>query len=638
MIRKNKIVFSIILSIAFLLSTLLFLSTILFDTKQAKATSSVEGFYMSDGAEILIAKDGAPSGIRWTANVTTSCLISDGAEFGIIIDKEPIVAVETNTTEQIIKSTATPTYENGVWTYKCGILYDDLVNALENKGITDESEIQTQLNKAYATTLYARGYAKVDGEYFYAQEGDTDRTLKDVARYCLVTNDELVAGNEATFESYAGVDALTVTETAVDVKDTALLYNGSGSVSTVLDEGEYEVFFKAGKIATTTLAEKETVTTNLSALSNVPYGEHYIDYVKGNSVTRVPFIHASHKISSLSDFATFIGSYVSADSTGWYAVLTSDLLNVSNTYGNGIGHGSDKEFKGTFNGLGHKIDSNTFKNDCSYGQFGKVSGTIKNIAYTNCNLGWKTKGLTHGLLKGGVIENVYVQGESSTENYLINFDSSNGIPGTVKNCLFDIAVATGTTTLLKYDGSETVPETSEDVAYNAVKNTYAIKSSGNGSYNLTKVGHGAPYESVEAFYNAEKNNFNADANKGFNSCWDNDFWGLSFNGISIYERTAEVLETKYLSMQSFDSNITKTEVINLKTLLDGVTPEKVIINGVEVDASDTITLNSSDYTLGEEYRLLFGTSDKLVELPFVFVTYAISTRTEFKTFIASYDS
>ena len=105
---------------------------------------------------------------------------------------------------------------------------------------------------------------------------------------------------------------------------------------------------------------------------------------------------------------------------------------------------SANRFCGTFDGQGHtisnfKITKKTDKNDSnksSYGFFGNVEGTVKNLTVANATISsYAYTGALIGRLNGGLVENCHVVASTVAPSYWqggIMIGQING--GTVKNC------------------------------------------------------------------------------------------------------------------------------------------------------------------------------------------------------------
>ena len=638
MLKKNRIALSVILALGFIMmATCSLFTSNIFNTRVAKAEviSTSGNFYMTDGAGIRVFDDyKVPSGIRWQANVSDEFYASVGAdaEFGIIIDNKEIADtdgkydVNASETEVYVERTKDFVVKDGMRTFTGSILYEKLAETLETEKGFNQEQIAKALQTAYSTTLYARGYVKVNGEYYLAESGDTARSIKEVARYCLISGTSVTANNQEAFESYAGGSYDVVTK-EVAVPETNLYHNGVGSVKAGLEAGEYEVYVGAKKIGTENLVENGIVTTALESLSStMPYGENFVEYINGSEVIRVPFINASHTIATKTDFTNFIASYSdSVSSKGWYAVLTTDINMLNGSVGKTVNH----TFAGVFDGLGHSIDNIEFPADTNnYGVFGSVSGTIKNVAFTNAILRWNSCGLSSYV--SGLIENVYVQGkdtQSNFTNYFIKLGWGNvhgkGGYGYVKNCLFDIDFEKfGSANIIKFES----PAANMDLSPYVV-NTYGIKHTN--PYKVSSYDASATaYTSVKQVAN------NITKENGFNSCWKNEIMGYYFGDVLLAEKEVDqVLNTAYYALAEVGEMATAKSVeVDLATAL-GASPVKVFVNGVEVSASNTITLNSADFTVGEEIAIVFGNSSKLIKLPVKFVTFAISTAAQFKAYV-----
>ena len=364
------------------------------------------------------------------------------------------------------------------------------------------------------------------------------------------------------------------------------------------------------------------------------------EYVAGNNeiiifcngeVIRQPFVKASHQISTAEQFVNFLASYNgnvdedTNDSENYYAILTCDI-DLSAVNKKLITKSSADRFAGTFNGLGHSLKNasvgywNSSTDSKQGGIFGNVLGTVENLAIINirCSVGWP---FAWGIQ--GTVRNVYIQGD------LTDTIETNGAlsvnSGQVQNCVVNVTRNGENSVAYGYLSNSGV-----------IENCYAI---GNVENFSNRMDESRPvYVTAESFYTAEKENFTVD--NGFSKYWVENNFGFFFGENSIVEFEPEtVKDTEYYALAGIGQTATSKVVeVNLKEMLGGKNPERVVVNGAVVKADDTILLNSTDYVLGEENTIVFGDQENTVKLPFVFVTYTISNKTEFTNFIASYNN
>ena len=360
-------------------------------------------------------------------------------------------------------------------------------------------------------------------------------------------------------------------------------------------------------------------------------GHNKIIIFSDGKIIEQPFVKASHQISTAEQFIEFSSSFsgnVDADtndSENYYAILTCDI-DFSGVEKERLSKTSSDRFAGVFNGLGYSLKNisvgywNSSTDSKQGGIFGNILGTVENLAIINinCNVGWP---FAWGV--SGVVKNVYIQGDLSDTvetNGVLSVNS-----GKIENCIVNVNRTGDNSVAYGYLSNS-----------GTIHNCYAIGNAKNFS-NMAEENR-IVYADVNSFYVTEKNNISTE--NGFSKYWKEDAFGFSFgNNIIIRYDVSSVKQIEYYALSPAGQTVTSTtKDVDLKELLGGESPKKVIVNNTAVEVSDIITLNSEDYVVGEVNSLIFGTDNKIIELPFVFVTYAISNKEEFIAFINSYSS
>ena len=182
-------------------------------------------------------------------------------------------------------------------------------------------------------------------------------------------------------------------------------------------------------------------------------------------------VYAVCDVNSLISVASYVNSFSNYEYPfqGETIVLTCDL-DLGGMEWTPIGdyRFSANRFCGTFDGQGHtisnfKITKKTDKNDSnksSYGFFGNVEGTVKNLTVANATVSsYAYCGALIGRLNSGLVENCNVVNANVAPSYWqggIMIGQVNG--GSVKNCTVDNSTISGKSALGGFAG----PVTAED--------------------------------------------------------------------------------------------------------------------------------------------------------------------------------
>ena len=429
---------------------------------EANPVAVENNFETKDGASIRIAKGGQPSGIRWGVTVTEEFHRYASAlgtpTYYTLVNTVAIDENGENAGAVKIKCTSDPKFDKkGVWTFNASIVYDQLAAELKADGYTD-SQVEQLLVKAYGTELYARAYVEIDTvdetQKIFSVAGDTTRSIKNVATYCLISG-ETDTANDGSLEAIAGKEiAIESTETQKAVKIESIYAekqpNGvkfenfaSGTVKTQgnLPAGNYDVLVGAKLVDTVTLDEAGVATANISGLASDMYQagkDYYAQFVAENGkVYQAPFRYATAIIDDGADFRSFqvykcgicdncvknsqCSTPVAApeiEDANSYFIMSKDLYSAtgnSNYVPNAqapkaVGLG------GTFDGNGFAIRGAELPH-C--GLFDIVNGgTIKNFAVIDCTLTlWGPIALA-AQINNATLDNVYI-----SVNYSFNKDA-----------------------------------------------------------------------------------------------------------------------------------------------------------------------------------------------------------------------
>ena len=181
-------------------------------------------------------------------------------------------------------------------------------------------------------------------------------------------------------------------------------------------------------------------------LSDFTKGETHVVQIRGNGkIIKQPFIIPTHQIGTWTEFTAFLDSYNaekgngSVNTASWYVILTDDIDCGNNTYG----MAGFSFWKGTFNGLGHSVS-----NIQLWGQGGLLGrpdagGVIENTAFLDIRATVADSYLLTGYAQGGIVRNVYLQGEFTTAT--THGAMRNEGSGTVENVIVNAQFADGST-------------------------------------------------------------------------------------------------------------------------------------------------------------------------------------------------
>lgn len=418
---------------------------------------AVKGFSVTDGASILMKTDYA--GIRYETHVTTEFITylegeyGDTTEDGTTYEWHTLITGTnmlpngkiTDVTPDLTKAqigkedelacknfTLTPIAESTGVYYKAAILYygEDWTSL--------SSEIKDSYYKA---ELIARSYVKItpkdatESTIIYAEAKDTIRSMKQVACTAVACEDYKKC-NHSECEGYTECQTATEEEKA-EKKD--LLMNYVGTVSTNktayysakdgnaiiknLTEGvNYEAYINGN------LVKEENVTASgnnltVSNLTTTDYtiGEDFEMLLVGDDATLSvqPVKYVSDVITTAAELQAIVpesSSSVDGEVEGYY-VLGKDIDIADGSLGEGISFkgiqtANKGKFTGTFDGCGYAINNLTYGESTAkgYGLFGKITGKICNVAFTNVKLtGSSQTVIGYCLQTGSVLENIYVE-------------------------------------------------------------------------------------------------------------------------------------------------------------------------------------------------------------------------------------
>ena len=585
--------------------------------EEAEVVTTTNNFYMTDGAAIRI-KSGTPSGIRWSVTVTESYynyVTSLGeVQWGMVVDNVAIEEDSTSTTQVNIplKNQKLPTFNaddevEETWTYYASITYDELVDDMTKAGYK-EDQISEKLTQAYKTLLYARAYNTVNGTTTLAVDADTGRSIKGVATYCLIENTaDVTAGNKSTFETYAGGAYTVAEEQEFNNFNAYDLLEKSGAFTAELTDGTYDVYFGAKYLGEVTATDgKVSLTATGFGKTFVKAGEMgELRFINAeNEVTEVPFISATHAISTKAELTAFLTSYSGLttadtnDSENYYAVLTKDI-NYEDAAMPGRAYNAAR-FGGTFNGMGYAIKN--YRVADTGGIFGSIATgcLIENVAFINGIGRSQNAPLVAGQTYGGTVKNVYVKGSYTVANGYRGMFYAGGL-GVASNCIVDI----------DYPAETTAATTYVFVGANGGNLANSMYGIGNATQ-LEPQTKTKPYADGVTFFNAEKANLTTE--NGWSKYWTvSSEYGLFFGA----EHIINTLKKQTIAQYTFDE-ATKKYTKNDTFTVGGK------------------TLNFSDYTLGETYSVDVNVDGKTIEQPFTLVSHAIGTKDELTAFLTSY--
>lgn len=412
-------------------------------------------FTTTDGASIRITQ-GKPSGIRWKVTVTEDFHRYVSAlgtpTYSTIVNTQEIEVDGENLDAVKIVCSASPKFDkNGVWSFYASIVYDQLANELKDAGYGN-NEINQMLVRAYETELYARAFVEVekaDGstEVIYSELGDTTRSIKSVATYCLIEGN-FDAENKADFENIAGKEiSVAKTETQKSAKiesvyaekqpsDTGFEDLGSGTVKTQgnLPAGKYDVLVGAKLVDTITLESAGVAEATISGLATNMYqaGKDYdVSFVaEDGKVYQTKFRYATAIINDGADFKPFSlyacnectncldnnkgacknpqASDVIEDKNSYF-IMSNDILGSVT----GVAGYVPNAQKPVYAGLGGTLDGNGYAirgAELPHGGLFDIvnGGTIKNFAIVDCTLTLWGPIALGAQLNGATLDNVYI--------------------------------------------------------------------------------------------------------------------------------------------------------------------------------------------------------------------------------------
>ncbi|MBO5737577.1 MAG: hypothetical protein J6S04_07185, partial [Clostridia bacterium] len=495
------------------------------------------------------------------------------------------------------------------------------------------------LAKVYDEVLYARGYALVDGEYIYAEEADVARSIKGVAISCLIQEntvgcDDVTDTNLETFQTYAG-GAYDVIENDGIVKNA---YNVKTAVGTItaqnaLEAGTYSVYVGAKKFDEITVSGdgKATVTiTDLGSTISKIGKENNVSLInESGEVYQVPFVSATHTISTKDEFEAYLKSYDNAspseaqiaEEKTWYAVLTNDIVLTEQWV---YARTQNSWLYGTFDGLGHTVKGTVFGYGV-YGMFGGLTAnaTVKNIGFENL-IGIEAS-TTHHVLSGymsGTMENVYVKGtpERAPRYVKIAYSGEANRNGIMKNCVFDVT----------YVGTQERVTTGGEA-----KDRTNVFTIGNTTDTLC-----TNYATQADFLATQAENITAE--NGWNmNVWSVGNFGLCFGGDLVARYAVETKDTVYGASYTYANNAyTKqdTFTVDVSSLIGEATDYTVLLDGEEIQTNGVLTLNVADYTMASRHEVIVAANGKVYSQPFMVVSHAISTIEQFGAYLRSYDN
>ncbi len=422
---------------------------------EANPVAVENNFETQNGASIRIAKGGQPSGVRWAVKVTEEFHKYVSAlgtpTYYTLVNTEAIDEDGLNDKAVKIACTANPKFDkNGEWTFYASIVYDQLAAELKAEGYTD-LQVEQLLVKAYETELYARAYVEIDNNdsatKIFSVEGDTARSIKNVATYCLISGDT-DADNKATFETIAGKTVSiekTETQKAMKVEsvyaekqpngaDFEALASGTVKSQSDLPAGTYDVLVGAKQVDTITLESAGVATATISGLASDAYEagkDYYAQFVAGDGkVYQIPFRYATAIIDDGADFSPFsVRSCDECDKClagnkggcsnpqapdviedrNSYFIMSKDVLGSVTGAASYVPNAQSPVYVGlggTFDGNGYAVRGAELPH-C--GLFDLVNGgTIRNFAIIDCTLTlWGPIALA-AQLNGATLDNVYI--------------------------------------------------------------------------------------------------------------------------------------------------------------------------------------------------------------------------------------
>lgn len=453
--------------------TLLTCFAFLFKEKiQAKADplSTVGNFQILDGASIRL-KEGE-AGIKWDIKVSQAYYESlqntygkdSVIEFHTLVDNAEIDGFDSVTASDVL-CTATPTFSEGLFVYKAGVIYDYLENALLQKyqsvgftGADLTAAVQNAMRAAYDLELYARGYVKITtakGEEIkiLSEAGNVARSIRGIA-FDLLLNGSYTTQNKAVLEKYIGGECRLELDNPEFENNTYSIDDGVGTVAfDNLPMGKYAAYFGAEKVGNIVVETTQTRSVvEFFNLHNVTAGKDYsLTLLNENGTAyRQAFRCATKVITRATELKMFTvtetengmskldGYYMlgnSIDASNFEYAPHTDTVATAD-----LGQGFDAGLTGTFDGNGYTIRNLQVG---QYGLFGLIAGgTVKNVAFENALLEYSNINaqVIAYYLYNATLENVYL----SMANRLV-LETTYRAPlackislTTLTNCLFDV--------------------------------------------------------------------------------------------------------------------------------------------------------------------------------------------------------
>lgn len=411
-------------------------------TEGVSAATTTGSYYLRPSAKVSILKDEATDrsayfSMDFTAVVEeefyTENLVDKDYVLGVVIapDKGVAITLETSEVENVcyVGSSATmegitavPNFLNGDYTFTASIIYNsaELVeqyNAAVEPDLTKEEILQKVAN----LELVARPYYKIGENDPVYGETTVTRSVKNV-----LNEVELRGKEETGIEIPDGVlnEFVGTTTTLDDAqyflnKNTGELLQFSNDVLKNVSKtelGNVDDYVLSGKRVDPT--DSENVVFNIEDIPTVSGGElRGVSLITGDATKNIKATVITDVITNETELKAirYLNNSVAEDVYGYF-LLANDITLTAN-WDNAMGTSYLKNaFKGTLDGLGHKIVGAGFVLQ-NGGLFGRLDGaTVKNLALidVNSNKGATYKGVFASHVYNSLIENVYV---SLSENF-----------------------------------------------------------------------------------------------------------------------------------------------------------------------------------------------------------------------------
>ena len=381
-----------------------------------------------------------------------------------MVDNAEIDGFDSVTASDVL-CTATPTFSEGLFVYKAGVIYDYLENALLQKyqsvgftGADLTAAVQNAMRAAYDLELYARGYVKITtakGEEIkiLSEAGNVARSIRGIA-FDLLLNGSYTTQNKAVLEKYIGGECRLELDNPEFENNTYSIDDGVGTVAfDNLPMGKYAAYFGAEKVGNIVVETTQTRSVvEFFNLHNVTAGKDYsLTLLNENgTVYRQAFRCATKVITRATELKMFTvtetengmskldGYYMlgnSIDASNFEYAPHTDTVATAD-----LGQGFNAGLTGTFDGNGYTIRNLQVG---QYGLFGLIAdGTVKNVAFENALLEYSNINaqVIAYYLYNATLENVYL----SMANRLV-LETTYRAPlackislTTLTNCLFDV--------------------------------------------------------------------------------------------------------------------------------------------------------------------------------------------------------